>query len=385
SYFSTSLMKDNGMTIGDNVSRYTANFRNNYNLSEKLTAEFIVNGAIRDQRSPGTLTRQSDPVYGEYSRDFDINPYSYALNTSRMMTAYDEDGELEYFVRNYAPFNILQELETNYLNLNMLDLKVQGGLKYKILPQLTYSVDGAYRYANSTRQHYVLDESNMAEAFRADYDATIASGNINLYTDPDDPASLPVVVLPEGGFFKTTTNNINNYNFRQNLEYDDTFAELHRFNFFGSMELRYTDRQNSNYQGIGYQYANGGLVNPNYRYFKKMIEGGDPYFGMDYNYDRFAAFMGRAAYAFDDRYSLNATMRYDGSNKMGRSSVARWLPTWNVSGAWHLDQEQFFEPILPILSGASVRATYGLTASMGNASSAAVFYNQVTYRPYENE
>lgn len=385
SYFSTSLMKDNGMTIGDNVSRYTANFRNNYNLSEKLTAEFIVNGAIRDQRSPGTLTRQSDPVYGAYSRDFDINPYSYALNTSRMMTAYDEDGELEYFVRNYAPFNILQELETNYLNLNMLDLKVQGGLKYKILPQLTYSVDGAYRYANSTRQHYVLGESNMAEAFRADYDATIASGNINLYTDPDDPSSLPVVVLPEGGFFNTNTNNIKNYYFRQNLEYDDTFAEVHRFNFFGSMELRYTDRQNSNYQGIGYQYANGGLVNPNYRYFKKMIEGGDPYFGMNYNYDRFAAFMGRAAYAFDDRYSLNATMRYDGSNKMGRSSVARWLPTWNVSGAWHLDQEQFFEPILPILSGASVRATYGLTASMGNASSAAVFYNQVTYRPYENE
>ncbi|WP_315815320.1 TonB-dependent receptor plug domain-containing protein [Paraflavitalea speifideaquila] len=35
-YFSTSLMKDNGMTIGDKVSRYTAKFRNTIKMSEKL-------------------------------------------------------------------------------------------------------------------------------------------------------------------------------------------------------------------------------------------------------------------------------------------------------------------------------------------------------------
>lgn len=386
-YFSTSLMKDNGQTLGDNVSRYTARFRNNFKINERLRAEVLVNGSIRDQRTPGTLTRNSDPVYGQYSRDFDINPYSYALNTSRLMTAYDQNGDPEYFVRNYAPFNIINELNTNYLTLKGLDLQVQGGLKYKILPQLEYSVDAAYRYANTTREHYVKEGSNMAEAFRANYDATIAEGNINLYTDPDDPTSLPVVVLPEGGFFNTTVNNLKNFYFRQNIEYDNTFNSVHRFNFFGSMELRSTDRQNSNYEGIGYQYENGGLVNPNYRYFKKMIEGGDPYFGMDYGKERFAAFMGRAAYAYGEKYSFNATARYDGSNKMGKSRVARWLPTWNVSGAWHLDHEPFYTGgISRVLSGATLRATYGMTASIGNArNSSAVFYNQVTYRPYETE
>ncbi|WP_315815322.1 TonB-dependent receptor [Paraflavitalea speifideaquila] len=67
-----------------------------------------------------------------------------------------------------------------------------------------------------------------------------------------------------------------------------------------------------------------------------MIEGGDPYFGMGYSKERYAAFMGRAAYSYKEKYSLNATARYDGSNKMGKSKVARWLPTWNVSGAWHI-------------------------------------------------
>jgi len=386
SYFSTSLLRDNGMTLGDNVSRYTGKLRNNYRFSERFSGEFLIGGSVRDQRSPGTLNRQADPVYGQYTRDFDINPYSYAMNTSRMMTAYDEQGDLEFFTRNYAPFNILSEIANNYLELNVLDLNLQGRVDYKILPKLAYSFVGAYRYANTTRKHYIREESNMAEAFRADDDATIAEGNTNLYKDPDNPNALPVVVLPEGGFFNTDLNNLKSYYFRQDLEYDDSFATAHHLNVFGSMEVRYADRQRSDYDGVGYQYQNGGLVNPNYRYFKKTIEGGGAYFGMDYLYDRFAAFMLRTAYSYDDRYSINATVRYDGSNKMGRSAVARWLPTWNVSGAWHIDREGFFESVRPVVSSAALRATYGLTASMGNArNSSVVLLNQVTRRPYETE
>ncbi|OQP42810.1 SusC/RagA family protein [Niastella yeongjuensis] len=386
-YFSTSLMKDNGWTVGDNVSRYTAKFRNNFRMNDRLRGEVMVNGSVRDQRTPGTLNRDPDPVHGIINRSFDINPYSYALNTSRLMTPYDANGNREYFVRNYAPFNILNELETNYIQLKSLDLQVQTGLTYKIIPQLEYSVDGSYRYVNNTRQHYVKEGSNMVESFRADYDATIAANNINLYTDPDNPNSLPQVVLPEGGFFNTTLDNLRSLYFRQNLEYNNTFRNKHLVNFFGSLELRSIDRQNSDYQGIGYQYENGGLVNPNYRFFKKMIEGNDPYFAMSYGKDRFAAFMGRAAYSFDEKYSVNVTGRYDGSNKMGKSTTARWLPTWNISGAWHLDKEKFFTGKLTgIISGVTLRGTYGMTASIGDAhNAAALYYNGIATRPYDTE
>ncbi|MBO9202982.1 MULTISPECIES: SusC/RagA family TonB-linked outer membrane protein [Niastella] len=386
-YISTSLMKDNGWTVGDKVNRYTMKFRNNFRVNDRLRGDVMMNGSVRDQRTPGTLNRQADPVNGTILRSFDINPYSYALNTSRLMTAYDPDGNREYFVRNYAPFNMLNELETNYLQLRSLDLQVQLGLKYKIIPQLEYSIDGSYRYVNNTRQHYVKEGANMVGSFRADYDATIADNNINLYTDPDNPNALPQVVLPEGGFFNTTLDNLRNLYFRQNIEYNNTFNNKHLVNFFGSMELRSTDRQNSDYQGIGYQYENGGLVNPNYRFFKKMIEGGDPYFSMSNGKDRFAAFMGRAAYSFNEKYSVNVTGRYDGSNKMGKSTTARWLPTWNVSGAWHLDQEKFYTGKLTnILNRATLRGTYGMTASIGDArNAAAVYYNSIAIRPYDTE
>lgn len=277
-------------------------------------------------------------------------------------------------------------MEKNYLELKSYELQVRGGIKYKIFPSLNYSFDAAYRFANTKRQHYIKEGSNMAEAFRANGDATIAAGNIQLYKDPDIPNSVPVVVLPEGGFFNTNDNSLKNYYMRNTLEFDKKWGEAHWINLLGMTEIRYTDRQFSNFQGIAYQYENGGLVNPNYRYFKKMIEGGQPYFGMNYGFERFVANMFRAAYSFQEKYTLNGTFRYDGANLMGRSSVARWVPTWNISAAWDIDRENFFNPENKILSSARMRATYGLVGNLGNATnSSAVFYNQITYRPYENE
>ena len=63
----------------------------------------ITNGSYRKQKAPGTLGSTTDYVTGEVKRDFDINPYSYALNTSRVL------DPNEFYVRNYAPFNILHE------------------------------------------------------------------------------------------------------------------------------------------------------------------------------------------------------------------------------------------------------------------------------------
>ena len=383
-YFSTSFLHDNGQTDADKVKRYTANLRNNFQLNDKLSFELLANASIRDQRAPGTMSRESDPVYGTYSRDFDINPYSYALNASRLLRPYDDEGNREFYVMNWAPFNIFNELDKNYINLTMMDIKIQGGVRYKIIPGLQYSIDGAYRYAQTTRQHHILEGANQVESFRAYGNTFVIENNPWLYRDPELGNEFPKVVLPAGGFFNTNEDKILNYYLRNNLEYDKTWG-THRLNLFGSLETRYTDRQYYHYDGAGYQYENGGLVDANYLYFKKVNESGDPYFGMGYNYDRYLAYAFRGAYNFADKYSLNATLRFDGSNKLGSSKQARWLPTWNLSAAWDLDQEKFFNQD-GIWSSARIRGTYGLVASLGNATNtSATFYNRISRRPYEIE
>jgi len=390
-YASTSFLQDNGWTIGDNVKRFTGNIRGNFDINDKLSIEIITQGSVRDQKAPGTLGRNGNPVYGTYDRDFDINPFSYALNTSRVLTPYDAIGKREFFTQNYAPFNILNELENNTLELNLLDFKVQAGIKYKITKNLKYSFDGAYRYARTSQEHKITENSNMAQAYRAGVnpdDATIRQNNQFLYRNPDDPNALPISVLPYGGFYKTNDDNIVNYYVRNSLEYDKTFNEDHLVNFFATQETRYINRQNKKFDGYGYQYDKGGVpfIDPNI--VKSNVEAGFPYYGMGYRYERYLNYSLRGAYSYKGKYSLNATGRYDGSNLLGTSRTARWLPTWNVSGAWNIDTEDFMQKsnIQKVVNRATLRATYGLVASMGTAqNSSLVVRSMSTNRPYLTE
>ena len=82
----------------------------------------IGNASYRHQRAPGTLGSSTNVVSGEVNRAFDINPYSYALNTSRTL------DPNEYYTRNYAPFNIIHELDRNYLDLDVTNVRFQGEL-----------------------------------------------------------------------------------------------------------------------------------------------------------------------------------------------------------------------------------------------------------------
>ncbi|MCC6287290.1 MAG: SusC/RagA family TonB-linked outer membrane protein [Chitinophagaceae bacterium] len=385
SFFSTSFYNDNGWTIADNVKRYTLNFRNNYTFNDKLSAGFLTTGSVRQQRAPGTLNRTSNPVSGQFDRDFDINPFSYALNTNRALTAYDEDGNLEYFRRNFAPFNIINELKNNFIDLSVIDLKLQGELGYKITPHLKYEFIGALRYVKSSREHQITENSNMANAYRANDNATVNENNKFLYTDPDHPDDPKVVVLPYGGFYNRTEDQLLNFDVRNSLSYTNTFNDKHDLNLLLGQQVKYADRQNFSNTGYGYQYENGGVPFVDYRILKQTIEANFPYYEMTKYYDRFAAFYFNAQYTFDRKYNLYGTVRYDGSNMLGASPQARWLPTWSFGGSWNVERENFMENITAI-DYLKLRASYGITASLGPATnSGIVLKSMTTNRTYTDE
>ncbi|MFX5225951.1 hypothetical protein ABTC73_20155, partial [Acinetobacter baumannii] len=88
--------------------------------------------------------------------------------------------------------------------------KVQGKVEYKILPQLTYSAIGSYRFTKSEGQVHILESSNLVKAYKAASDPTVVDNNPFLYTNPDAPYAYPMVVLPNGGFYNVTTNTLTN-------------------------------------------------------------------------------------------------------------------------------------------------------------------------------
>ena len=385
SYFSSSFYNDQGWTIADKVKRYTANFRNTYNLSDKFTAGFKLAGSVRQQQAPGSISRISNPVEGSYARDFDINPFSYALNTSRVLTPYDDNGELQYFRRNFTAFNIINEVRNNYIKLNLMDISLTADASYKITPWLTYNFIGALRYVKTTKEHQITENSNQANAYRAAPTATIANANRFLYRDPDDPEAPPVVVLPYGGFYNRQEDELKNYTFRNTLSANKTIRDIHQIQGLIGQEVKYTDRQNANNTGFGYQYENGGVPFVDYRILKQWIENSLQYYGMGNDYERFVGYFGNLSYTYNKKYVLEGTLRRDGSNRLGRSENARWLNSWTVAGRWNVAQEPFIQNI-PTISYLTLRGSYGLNANYGDATnSLVVLRTQLTNRPYLND
>lgn len=380
-YTSLSFMTDPGWTKQSSVDRYTANVNALYNIFSNVSLNLISNASYRKQKAPGTLGQAIDAVNGEVKRDFDINPYSYALNTSRTL------DPNEYYVRNYAPFNIINELNNNYIDINLTDIRFQGELKWKILKKLEASALGAYKYSSSVQSHRIKDYSNQAWAYRAMDDATMRDANPWLYTDPDNANSLPLTVLPVGGFYKETKYSMNSYDFRGTLSYNDVFKEDHILNLFGGMELNAVNRQKTWFNGVGMQYEMGMLPAYEYLFFKQGSEENAQYYTVDETRMRQAAFFGTGTYSYKGKYTINGTVRYEGSNKLGKSRSARWLPTWNVSGAWNAHEEKFFESMKKVVSNLTLKASYSLTADRGPASvtnSLVVIQSYNPWRPFTN-
>ena len=388
-YASLSVMQDPGWYKASSVSRFTGNMNASYDIlpstsKQKLTASIATMGSYRKQEAPGTISSQTDPISGAVSREFDINPFSYAMNTSRAM-----DPE-ETYRRNYCDFNIFDELANNYIDIKVTDLKFQGDINWKPVRGLEIAALAAIRYQSSRQEHHIKDESNQARAYRAGIDpedATIRDSNPYLYSDPDDPLALPETVLPKGGIYNLTEYSLLSTDFRATISYNRELGKTgdHILSLFGGGELNSTDRQYTWFRGWGYQYNNGGEPYLDYHLFKQSQEENSMYYSNSFTYYRNLAFFGMATYSYKGRYTINGTIRYEGTNKLGKSRKARWLPTWNVSGAWNAHEERWWQPTFgKAWTYASLKGSYSLTADRGPAgvtNSLAVFSSFTPFRP----
>ena len=362
-YTSLSVMDDPGWYKMSDVQRYTFNANASYDISKTLRFKVLTSDSYRKQKAPGTLSQDVDVVSGEVKRSFDINPYSYALNTSRTTDPH------AISTRNFADFNIFDELDNNYIDINVVDLKFQGELNWRPIRGLEFNALGAFRYTTTSQNHYVKDNSNQANAYRAGIspeNATIRASNPYLYTDPDDPNSLPISVLPKGGIWYHDLYSLSQYDFRATGQYIKDFGEDHVINVLAGTEISSIDRHSEAFTAWGVCYDNGNIPFIDWHLFKQMVEENGSYYSDGWGYRRSASFFGTANYAFKGRYIVNGTMRYEGSNQLGRSNKSRWLPTWNVSGAWNASDEKWFKN--PVVSYAKARISYSLTADRGPSS-----------------
>ena len=379
-YASIGFYNDGGWTITDNVQRITANLKNTFYINDKFKTTLSAQGNMRQQKAPGTFTQRKNTTIGSFERDFDINPFSYALSTSRTLRPRANNGELEYYRNNWAPFNILNEYENNYLNINLLDFKIQGEASYKFNKDLEATVLLSTRQAFTGTSHFIKENSNVVQAFRANETPWVAQQNIYLIKDKDNPLLQPKVGLTHGGIFNKTETTLKSYQARFALDYNKQLGD-HDIKGFGFAEIRSADRSVNPFQGYGIQYDKGNQIFTNPLIFQKLLNEGTDYFSLLERYERGITFSLSGTYGYKGKYIFNTVLNYEGSNTAGKNSRSQWLPTWNIGGKWNIDQEDFMKD-QNYFSTLAFRASYGLTAKMNEQAinSNAVYKNQILNR-----
>lgn len=363
-YVSASAMYDPGWYKQSTIQRYTANLNSTFNFSPKVAINLISNASYRKQRAPGTLGSDIDAVTGEVKRDFDINPYSYSMNTSRTL------DPNTFYTRMYAPFNIMHELDNNYMQLGVNDFRLTANFTYKPITGVELSALAGIQNTTTSQEHNILDDSNQAQAYRAMPTSAIRDKNNLLYTDPDDIYALPISVLPNGGIYERTDRNMFKWDMRLSARYSNTFAHKHTMNLYAGMETNSVDRRYSWFRGWGMQYSMGEIPAYAYQVFKRGQEENTEYFTLTNKRERSVAFFGNATYSFNNRYVFNGTIRYEGTNSLGKSRSSRWLPTWNISGSWNAHSESWWAVMNPTWSHLTLRASYSLTGDRPSISNA---------------
>ena len=167
-----------------------------------------------------------------------------------------------------------------------------------------------------------------------------------------------VTPMKAGGVSSAAVQNRHNVSWTaENLIYfDKVFAEKHRVNATAmysaeQSEFNQSQMDAENLSADYLLYYNLGLADGS-----KTIGAGN----QRYEKRGLLSYMGRLMYSFDDRYSVTATYRRDGSSVL--SSGFKWHDYVAFSGAWNIQRESFLREIKAI-SQLKLRAGYGQTSN----------------------
>ena len=346
---------ERGEAKGNNVALFTATSNTTVNLFDN---ELMVNLLLK-----GTWRKAEGFAY-------DVDPFKYAYNTSRVIPMYNEDGTLHYHDKwaetgstvinnkyNYL-YNIRNELDNTGSENNTKSWGATLDLKWNILPGLEYQGLVSYSSSSADVKKYATERSFYASTLRGyDFEAYENSAEEFGYTR-----------LPFGGLLETGLTDVTTITVRNALVYDRMFKDVHRMTLQLGIETNSTKTRGSTGKRYGYLRDRGET-------FVKLpmtyIYLGDPVDNdlaqgeatvlnkIDNKLSEYVS----AVYAYDNRYVLNVSARLDASNRFGQDKNKRFEPTWSVGAKWRVASENFARDLW-WLNNLDLIASYGY---QGNA------------------
>ncbi|GGH76275.1 SusC/RagA family TonB-linked outer membrane protein [Filimonas zeae] len=217
---------------------------------------------------------------------------------------------------------------------------------------LTYDVNVSYQ--------------RFQNVYSAYYNRYFTNNYANVYSVPDPPADPSLVTIggTNGKAERSTTTNTNKI-LETYLTWDRKFG-LHSIN--AVVGYSYQDTEN----GDGFSASSTNFPTDAVSYYNLSL--GNPYAvgsfrinlgGATYEHVKLISDFARINYSFNNKYSLQGSIRRDGSNVFGDNNKWGYFPSVGLS--WRLDQEQFLKNVT-FLSDLKLRASYGVAGNSAGFS-----------------
>ena len=345
-YASAGYYKEQGTVKGVENNRYNVTLKTDFNINKILKLGVSMFANQRKQQSFMTDTGGfTNPVY--YSRR--ANPYFEPYNSEGGFN-YDHNVQGR---ENAAPdFNIFEERantskeRTDRSVMAIVDAELKLGKYLKLTSQFGYQYDNYQidRYAG--QNSYAMRKAKEYASYTVD----------GVYR----------TILPEGGMVKKTNSHASQWTWKAMLEWARRLGSIHDVELMAGTEVRHTESEVLT--STAYGYDDRTLTTQPVLFPTENIARSYPLYEETHLENAFVSWFATGSYTLLYRYTLGASIRFDGSDVFGVAKKYRYLPLYSVSGLWRAKEEKFLRNV-KWLDELSVRASYGIQGNIDKNTS----------------
>ena len=345
-YASTGYYKELGVVKGVENNRYNVTLKSDFRINKILKLGLSVFANQRKQDSYMTDTGGfTNPVY--YSRR--ANPYFQPYNADG---GYNYDHNVQGRENEAPDFNIFEE-NTN-TSKERIDRSVMAILdaEFQFNKYLKLTTQFGYQYDNYTIDRYAGQESYAMRKAK-EYASYTIDG-------------VYKTILPDGGMTRKTQSNANQWTWKAMLEWNRRLADIHDVELMAGTEVRHTETETLTSTAYGYDART--LTTQPVLFPTENIARQYPLHEEAHLENAYVSWFATGSYTLLYRYTLGASVRFDGSDVFGVAKKYRYLPLYSVSGLWRAKEEKFLRNV-KWLSELSLRASYGIQGNIDKNTS----------------
>ena len=316
---------------GNWQEQYTGSLRLGLTFGEKLDIQTTLSGA-----------RSKTNAFAS-----GVNPYNYALETSRVIDCYDEsspDGYYYYERENNYKYNILNELDhsgnenvTHSLNLNL-------SARWRPVDSFSLTLTAGGGTSNTSARTWFTEHTNYIATYRG------------MELEDREGNDISSSRLPYGGLLQTNDTRGYNYTLRFQPEFMHTFGGVHYVNLMGGVEIRSVSSKGQAQKTWGYMPERG----ETFVDVPQTVNGKDntlrPSTTISRSKDNSLGYYASLNYMYDNRYSASVSVRGDGTNAFGKEG--NFLPVWTFGLRWNVSDERW-------MANQNIISNLGISSNIG--------------------